>query len=88
MLSVHVTGLFLAGKFQWKCESVTVYDRLWPWSDGDGAFDGGVGVVGGEAEVVVGEGEEVGDGGVELHAGQGARLAGELQARLVEVVEI
>ncbi len=56
--------------------------------DGDGGFDGRVRVVGLEREVVEDELLEAGAGRIEHHAWQGAALAGELQAGLLEVVGV
>lgn len=57
-------------------------------SHGDFGADCGPGVVAFEAEVFVAEGEEVAHGGVEEHAGQGARGARQQQERLLDVVAI
>ena len=51
-------------------------------------LDMGPGVVANEFEVFVVEVEDVLDVGVDLHDGQGTRVAGELQTGLLEVVQI
>ena len=56
--------------------------------DGDGGFDGWVRVVAFEGEVVEDKIFEACAGGIEPHARQGAALAGELQAGLLEVVGV
>src|SRR5262245_57230779 len=57
-------------------------------SDGHRRPDQGVRLVALQREVLVAEGEQIGDGGVEPHARQRPRLASELLARLIEVVQI
>jgi len=56
--------------------------------DGDGCFDSWVWVVAFESEVVEHKILEVCAGGIEHHAREGAALAGELQAGLLEVVGV
>ncbi len=55
---------------------------------GDGGLDVGVGVVVFEIEVFEGEGVDVADGGVDGEGGEGAGVAGELEAGLVEVIGV
>src|SRR5690606_27075643 len=57
-------------------------------SDRDRRLDRGVRVVAGQLEILVAEGEQIPDLGVELHPRQRARLARELLARLLEVIEV
>ncbi len=56
--------------------------------NGDGCFDGWVRVVAFEGEVLEDKILEACAGGIERHARQGAALAGELQAGLLEVVGV
>ena len=56
--------------------------------DRDGGLDVGVGVVVFEFEVFEGEGVDVADGGVDGEGGEGAGVAGELEAGLVEMVGV
>ena len=58
------------------------------YSDAYGAFDGRPGVVTLEGEVLVLELEDVLHVGIDVHSRQGARLAGELQVYLLEVVQV
>ncbi len=56
--------------------------------DGDGRLDGGVGIVVVEAEVLEAEVVDVFDGRIDPHLRQRARLAGELEFGLLDVILI
>ena len=53
-----------------------------------GSFDVGVGLVTAEGKVLEGEVVELGDGRVQRHRGERARLAGELELRLLEMIGV